>query len=231
MQTHANGAKSILSRAPSATLDEHSEKVVPALPSSEPEVVRIILSAFVADPAARWMYPEESEYQTYFLAFVRAFAGAAFLTGSAHVVGSGSGAALWLPPGNHPDDHELAGLIGRSIPAWRRGAVFSVFEEMGRYHPLDPHWHLPLIGVEPSEHRRGLGSSLLRHGLRICDEQRLPAYLESSHPDNIPLYQRHGFEILGTIQVDSSPPITPMLRRASACSRRRVSKLEVRRSN
>jgi hypothetical protein len=116
--------------------------------------VRIILSAFVADPAARWMYPEESEYQTYFLAFVRAFAGAAFLTGSAHVVGSGSGAALWLPPGNHPDDHELAGLIGRSVPAWRRGAVFSVFEEMGRYHPLDPHWHLPLIGVEPSEHRR-----------------------------------------------------------------------------
>jgi ribosomal protein S18 acetylase RimI-like enzyme len=94
--------------------------------------------------------------------------------------------------------------------------VFSVFEEMGRYHPLDPHWHLPLIGVEPSEHRRGLGSALLRHGLEICDEQRVPAYLESSNLENISLYQRHGFEILGIIEVDSCPPITPMLRRAPA---------------
>jgi ribosomal protein S18 acetylase RimI-like enzyme len=162
------------------------------------------------------MYPEESEYQTYFPAFVRTFAGAAFVTGSAHVVAPGLGAALWLPPGYGPDDHALAALIERSVPAWRRAAVFSVFEEMGQYHPLDPHWHLPLIGVEPSEHRRGLGSALLRHGLEICDEQRVPAYLESSNPENIPLYQRHGFEILGTIEVDSCPPITPMLRRAPA---------------
>jgi hypothetical protein len=36
--------------------------------------------------------------------------------------------------------------------------------------------------------------------------------LESSNPRNITLYQRHGFEILGTIQIGSSPTLVPMLR-------------------
>jgi hypothetical protein len=52
----------------------------------------------------------------------------------------------------------------------------------------------------------------MEHALRRCDREGLPAYLESSNPRNIPLYQRHGFEVLGTIQLDASPPITPMLR-------------------
>lgn len=43
-----------------------------------------------------------------------------------------------------------------------------------------------------------------------------------SHPDephwylpmsNITLYERHGFEVMGTIQVGAAPPVTPMLRR------------------
>jgi hypothetical protein len=32
-------------------------------------------------------------------------------------------------------------------------------------------------------------------------------------PRNIPLYQRHGFEITGNIQAGASPAIVPMLRR------------------
>jgi hypothetical protein len=41
----------------------------------------------------------------------------------------------------------------------------------------------------------------------------LPAYLESSNPRNISLYERHGFEIIGLIQAGGSPTLTPMLRR------------------
>ena len=39
------------------------------------------------------------------------------------------------------------------------------------------------------------------------------AYLESSNPENISLYVRHGFEILGTIHGDTMPPLIPMLRK------------------
>jgi hypothetical protein len=44
-----------------------------------------------------------------------------------------------------------------------------------------------------------------------CDRDGVLAYLESSNPRNIPLYERHGFEILGRAQSGNSPVITPML--------------------
>jgi GNAT superfamily N-acetyltransferase len=125
-------------------------------------------------------------------------------------------ALLWLPPGVHPDDDAILSLIRESVPEQRRDDMFPIFELMGSYHPDEPHWHLPLIGVEPTQQRKGYGSALLKHALRICDKDGVSAYLESSNPENIPLYRRHGFEVLGTIQVGSSPPVTPMLRRPRA---------------
>jgi ribosomal protein S18 acetylase RimI-like enzyme len=82
-----------------------------------------------------------------------------------------------------------------------------------RYHPSEPHWYLPLIGVDPSQQGKGYGSALLTHALMPCNRDHTCAYLESSNPKNIPLYERHGFEVLGTIQVGTSPPIFPMLRK------------------
>ncbi len=87
---------------------------------------------------------------------------------------------------------------------------------MGSYHPSEPHWYLPLIGVDPTREAKGYGSALLKHALAQCDDEKQLAYLESSKPSNLPLYERHGFEILGTIQVRSSPPIWPMARRPQA---------------
>ena len=84
---------------------------------------------------------------------------------------------------------------------------------MGRYHPSEPHWYLPLMGVDPFHQGRGLGSALMQHALVPCDRDHALAYLESTNPKNIPLYERHGFELLGTIQVGTSPPIFPMLRK------------------
>jgi ribosomal protein S18 acetylase RimI-like enzyme len=85
----------------------------------------------------------------------------------------------------------------------------------GSFHPHEPHWYLPWLGVDPALQGRGLGSLMLKHTLRRVDETGLPAYLESSNPKNIPLYERLGFEVLGVIQGGSFPPITPMLRPAT----------------
>ena len=104
-------------------------------------------------------------------------------------------------------------LFHRSLPEHAQADLFAIFEQMGSYHPDEPHWYLPLIGVDPAHQRRGYGSALLEHALRACDADGTPAFLEASSLESIPLYQRHGFEVLGTIQVGTSPPITPMLRR------------------
>jgi ribosomal protein S18 acetylase RimI-like enzyme len=60
---------------------------------------------------------------------------------------------------------------------------------------------------------RGLGGALMRYAIERCDADKMLAYLESSNPRNIPLYERHGFEVMGEIKVGAGPTVTPMLRR------------------
>jgi len=90
--------------------------------------------------------------------------------------------------------------------------VFAFIEQMDKFHPKEPHWYLPMIGVDPTQQNKGYGAMLMKHALAVCDREGLPAYLESSNPRNITLYLRHGFEIAGTIQAGSSPAMFPMRR-------------------
>lgn len=176
-------------------------------------VVSAIVLAFVGDPVARWAWSEPHDYLTYFTEFTNVFGGKAFDHGTAHSVAEFSGGALWLPPGVQPDEEVLVALMERSIDPKRLQVVFTLLEKMGGYHPTEPHWYLPLIGVEPAKQGHGHGSALLRHALERIDREGRTAYLESTNPANIPLYQRHGFEVVGTIQVDEAPPLFPMIRR------------------
>jgi ribosomal protein S18 acetylase RimI-like enzyme len=120
--------------------------------------------------------------------------------------------ALWLPPGTSPDEASLVRVIEDTVAEDLQGAMFSIIEQMDAYHPHAPHWHLPLIGVDPVSQGRGYGSALLRHVVEGCDRQQILAYLEATSPRNMRLYARHGFEVLGTIQVGTSPPLYPMVR-------------------
>jgi ribosomal protein S18 acetylase RimI-like enzyme len=183
-------------------------------PSDAERAFAVILLAFGNDPAARWTFPDADAYLTHFPSVIRAFGGRAFAHGTGIHVDGFAGAAMWLPPGVHADEEALGAIMQATVPAERQADLFAVFERMGSYHPGEPHWYLPLIGVDPAHQHKGYGSLLLRHGLAQCDRDHAPAYLESSNPANIPLYERHGFVVQGTIQVGSSPTIVPMLRAA-----------------
>lgn len=197
------------------SMDGIIEVKATSTPAADVErAVGVIVLAFSADPVARWVFPDAHDYLAHFPTGVRAFGGRAFAHGTGHHLTGFTGAALWLPPGVLPDEEALAEAITANVAEARQAEVFGVFERMGSYHPTGPHWYLPLIGVDPAHQRKGYGSVLLQHALSQCDRDHVAAYLESSNPANIPLYQRHGFGILDTIQVGSSPPIFPMLRHA-----------------
>ena len=174
--------------------------------------IAVVTLAFSADPAARWTWSDPQQYLRHFPSFVQAFGGNAFTHGSAYYVDGYAGAALWLPPAVHPDEDALVALFKRTVPEPMHQDVFAVFDQMGHYHPREPHWYLPLIGVDPCHQGKGYGAALMQHALLPCDRDHMPAYLESTNPKNIPLYERHGFAVLGTIQVGASPPLFPMLR-------------------
>lgn len=172
----------------------------------------VLMLAFSGDPICRWLWPDPQQFLAAFQPFARAFGGCAIDHGTAHYQVGFTGAALWLPPGTTPDGEIIVQVIKETVSCALQPAAFSLFEKMDVYYPQESHWHLALIGIDPARQGQGIGSALLHYALKQCDEQQVLAYLEASSPWNVVLYERHGFEALGSIQVADSPPIIPMLR-------------------
>ena len=172
-----------------------------------------LTAAFIADPFFRWAFPDAENYLDAFPKLIAAYCGSGIADGTAYSVSEFAGASIWLSPGNAADEEAAGAVIETTMRADKREDIFRVLEEMDKYHPHDePLWYLPFIGVDAPYQGRGLGSALMKHALEVCDAQSTRAYLESSNPANISLYERHGFVVMGRIVVGSAPPVHPMIR-------------------
>lgn len=190
-----------------------SEKSIKAAQESERgRVVASLLAGFISDPVARWCWPESDSYLANMPRFINAYGGKAFGNGCAWVDQDVLGAALWLPPGEHPDEEELGEVVTSTLSEAKQGLLFAALEELGTHHPEEPHWFLPLIAVDPMWQGRGVGSQLMRHAVARCDESGTRAYLESSNPRNIAFYERHGFEVVAEVRSGDCPLFTAMVR-------------------
>lgn len=177
------------------------------------QALAVVAYGFVRDPIARWVWPAVDAYARHMPPFVEAFSGRALERGTVDLTSCGSAAAFWLPPGVSPDEDAIMAVLERSIPESRSAEMEEFFGQMESFHPEEPCWYLPQIAADPAYQGLGLGSGLLAHRLRLIDAEGADAYLESSNPRNIALYQRHGFEVIGEIQAGSSPSMFPMLRK------------------
>lgn len=179
--------------------------------------------AFFDDPVMVWMMPDPELRRRRLHKLFEALARHHHLArGGVEVVGDDGGgvggAAMWDPPGQWRQTHAeelraLPGLIltfGRSM---RRG--MAVEDRIKAAHPEEPHWYLAFIGSDPDVRGKGFGQVLMRSRLERCDAEHAPAYLESSKPDNVPYYERFGFEVTGEITLpDGGPSLVPMWRPA-----------------
>jgi ribosomal protein S18 acetylase RimI-like enzyme len=177
-------------------------------------VMQTLTLAFSTDPALRYMFPDASTYLAFFPRLATAMAGSALAAGTAWTADGEAAGALWLAPGEEPDIEAIIATLAEAIPPERLEIMGELGELMSRYHPTEPHWYLSLIGVDPSRQGQGLGAALLKAGLARADADRLPAYLESSNIRNVPLYERHGFEVIGEIKPGDHPGLIPMYRAA-----------------
>ncbi len=177
-----------------------------------PQAVATIVAAFITDPIARFAWLSPHDHLRGMPLATRELAGGSFEHGTAFVSSDFRGAALWLPPGAHPNTEALEQVFRDTAGAAHLDDLLGTFEKMDQWHPEEPHWYLPLVGVEPNAQGSGIGGALMRHAEARCDQEKALAYLESSNPRNISLYERHGFEVMGQIQVGAGPLVTPMLR-------------------
>ncbi|MCB1679377.1 MAG: GNAT family N-acetyltransferase [Halioglobus sp.] len=172
-------------------------------------LVATLSDSFAADPVLNWVMPRPQLYPDFFRVLVR---DVYLPRGIVHMEQRGRGAALWLPPGEPvaiPAQPGLIAMLGRlvlhrgPVPLWRihrQGALFA------RHHPREQHFYLQFIGCRQRDQGRGIGAALLERGTRACDDQQMPAYLESSNRLNVPLYQRHGFEVIHQQRISARGP-------------------------
>jgi GNAT superfamily N-acetyltransferase len=181
-----------------------------ATPDDGRDVVRVMSAAFDDDPVTRWLVPEGRPLDRLFAAHARWSHYAPGCTDLALLDGVPVGAAFWDPPGFRiPVLRQLLGIpfYGRALGR-RLGRGATVESVMHRARPHEEFWYL--AGVGAVRRGEGIGSALLRHRL---DRVTGPAYLESSKRENVPLYERFGFEQRDPIRVPAGPELWPMWRK------------------
>ena len=182
-----------------------------------------LAAAFADDPVTCWIGRKDARRDSGRRAMFGHLVNALGVPGNElWIVDDYSAAALWIPPAQA----DLKIGFAEELRLLRTMITFTGLTGLARanafrkateaHHPKsEPHYYLMTVGVDPKFQGQGLGSALLGATLEQIDRQHMPAYLESSSPKNVPLYRRHGFEVVNEFKPRADgPPLWGMWRKA-----------------
>ena len=78
----------------------------------------------------------------------------------------------------------------RAMDRWGR-----VSRELAGHRPLEPHWYLAVLGVDPEHQGRGLGARLLTDLLVRVEREPAPVHLECDREESVRFYLARGFRV------------------------------------
>lgn len=171
-----------------------------------PEAGRTLAQAFYDDPLWGALWPERARRAD---ALPRMFTALVATTLAARAPArrapDGSAVALWNQPGTRlgawatlRSGLALPRVVAR-MPRREREDLLSTLTFLEQRHRAlepRPHWYLVAIGVDPARHGEGIGSTLVREGLRRAAAGRTAVYLETETVANVGFYSRLGFSVL-----------------------------------
>lgn len=188
-----------------------------ATPDDLTQGAATLASAFATDPVFEWLVPQPETEAKANIVFTGSLA--TEFGKDHHIVDiedEGRAVALWHDVDDwKSEDSNLREALPQlwRLFGWRMVRAIRLVSMMEAAHPTDPHRYLAFIGVHRDHQGKGLGGALLSSMLDECDEQGLPAYLESSNPVNDALYHRFGFETTGQVPLPKgAPPVNAMWR-------------------
>jgi GNAT superfamily N-acetyltransferase len=94
-------------------------------------------------------------------------------------------------------------MIGNPIRTPFR--ILNWVGEWARRDPLEQHWHLGPVAVEPFQQGQGIGTAMLNAFCAVVDDTGAHAYLETDKHENVRLYQRFGFTVVKSAEVLGVP--------------------------
>jgi GNAT superfamily N-acetyltransferase len=190
-----------------------------------PDEVRTLVAiagrAFWDDPLFNFFMPDLLTQHQHLSGFFSASIEDAAAHGTVYAACIGEklvGVAAWLPPGVPvaTKGRRAAAQARRVLPAIvrspQRVVGYRLLNELPKHHLHAPHWYLGVLAADPAWQGRGVGRALLEPVLARCDQEGLPAYLETQKESNLPYYGRYGFEVTHVIRVSNAPPVWTMTR-------------------
>lgn len=192
-------------------------------PGAEAGVGALLARAFAEDPIFVWIEPARPARAAFLERFMAALTRRSLLYAEVWATAPElAGVSLW----KGPDLRDLSaaqlaatGLDG--IAGWLAPRAFARFEAV--FDPVEaaleadvpgPRWYLGVLGVAPERQGQGLGTRLMQPVLERADREGLPVTLETGQPRNLPIYRRHGFEVLRELPPPEpgGPPVWTMRR-------------------
>ena len=173
------------------------------------QLAGVLARAFADDPMVRWFALQDARREERARRLFEWYLRDAVPHGITMTTPSRDGVAIWCPPDRW------------CMPLWRQAILLPTIlritgaanapsriagvDLLARKHPRRPHYYLAVVGVEPELQGQGIGSTLLRPVLDLCDRTGAPAYLENTKEANLPLYERLGFRVTEEITMPRGP--------------------------
>lgn len=179
-----------------------SESPVVATQGDRERVVRSLVAAFTHDPLIRFLFPDDTTYEPLATAFFAHLFDRRVSLGTVWTIANGASAALWQPPAGADQAPEA---WPAHLPADALAGIHEYDEAVHAVLPTEPHWYLGVLGTHPDHTGRRLGHAVMRAGLERAAAQGLPAYLETSNPGNVPVYEKAGWRTVRPVPAAPVP--------------------------
>lgn len=190
----------------------------PATPTDLPALRTVCALAYRDNPLMRWVLPDDA---------TRADACALWLGPSlerylaagrvdvATVDDDVVALAAWRPvttppplPAHLPTP---AGALAALVGAARAAEVLGALGAAAGHAPEPAGPYLNYLAVHPAHQGRGLGGTLLRHGLAALEGEGGRPWLSTTDERNVPFYGRHGFTSARAHRLGADGPMLRVL--------------------
>ena len=149
-----------------------------------PRLAEALARAFADDPMTSWVFPDDRARAARSERMFRVqLTKISLRHNEVYTTDDVVAGAIWAPPGAwRLTAIQQLRLLPSFLPivGFRAPTLVRGLTAVEKQHPRELHWYLAVLGTEPASQGKGIGSALIAPVLARCDEDGVPAYLESS---------------------------------------------------
>lgn len=170
---------------------------------------KLLEQAFYTDQLLNFIYSDTIDEPGKLNSFFRATFRLAALYGVCLGTTEQDGVLMMLPPDQIDvsifkmiKSGMMPALFKLGLPSLSRMMRFMDFAEKEHKGAISSdHYYIMTVGVLPEKQGKGVGKKLMARALEIVDTNKVACFLETQNPDNVPIYQKLGFEVVSDKEI------------------------------